>query len=467
MNPIGLVFTLIASAFLIALPRRLAAIPLLIGALWMTRGQILMVGPAHFTVVQILITVGMIRVLSRGEWIADGINHVDRFLILWAIWMFGSSAFHTSDAWVFRAGILWTNLGSYFLFRIFIQNDEDVKYVFKVLFVLLVPVAILMILEKFTGKNYIAEIGGVNVIPDFREGRFRAQGAFAHSILAGTAGAGCFPMALYLWNNHRKLSLLGLFGAGGMIFAATSSGPVMMLFFSIFGLLLWKVRRYLRAFRRLALIAVIVLDMIMKAPVYFLMARIDIAGGSTGYYRAQLIRTSIEHLHEWWSVGTDYTRHWMATGQHANDQHADITNHFLAMGVSGGLLLIFLFIIVLVVAFNMVGKTLRENDNASTEHCYLIWTLGATLFGYVWVFFSISLFDQSVVFFYLILACMSAVHITKLFAADVGAKQSVVRIRQSRYVAVGANKAHKEIGQKKMHSRRSINHRVNRAISIG
>ena len=314
MNPIVLAFTLVASVFLITLPRRLAPIPLLLGALYITRDQILMVGPAHFTVVQILITVGMVRALVRGEWIAGGMNNMDRVVILWAIWMFGSSAFHTSGAWVFRAGILWTSLGSYFLFRIFIQNDEDVKYVFKVLCVLLVPVAILMVLEKLTGKNYIAALGGVNIIPDFREGRFRAQGAFAHAILAGTAGAGCFPMALYLWKSHRKLSLLGLFGAGGMIFAATSSGPVMMLFFSIFGLLLWKIRGYLRTFRWLALVAVIVLDMIMKAPVYFLMARIDIAGGSTGYYRAQLIRSSIEHLHEWWSVGTDYTRHWMATG---------------------------------------------------------------------------------------------------------------------------------------------------------
>ena len=365
MNLIVLTFTLIASVFLITLPRRLASIPLLLGALYITRDQILMVGPAHFTVVQILITAGMIRALAKGEFIAGGMNNLDRFLILWALWMFASSAFHTSGAWVFRAGILWTSLGSYFLFRSFIQNDEDIKYVYKVLCVLLVPVAILMILEKFAGKNYMAELGGVSLFPEFREGRFRAQGAFAHAILAGTVGAGCIPMALYFWKNNRKLSLLGFLGAGGVLFAATSSGPIMMLIFSIFGLLLWKTRAYLRTFRWLALVAVIILDMIMKAPVYFLMARIDISGGSSGYYRAQLIRSAIEHLHEWWTVGTDYTRHWMATGQHANDQHADITNHFLAMGVSGGLLLICLFVIVLVVAFNMVGKALRENENKS------------------------------------------------------------------------------------------------------
>lgn len=447
MNSIGIIFTLIASVFMATLPRRLAPIPLLLGALYITRGQILMVGPAHFTVVQILITVGMIRALLKGEFIAGGVNSIDRVIILWAIWMLGSSAFHTSGAWVFRSGILWTSLGSYFLFRIFIRNDEDIKYVFKVVCVLLVPVAILMFLENRTGKDYIAALGGVSEFAEFREGRFRAHGAFAHAILAGTAGAGCFPMALYLWKSHRKLSLLGLLGAGGMVFSASSSGPLMMLLFSILGLLFWKTRIYLRVCLRLALVALIVLDMVMKAPVYFLMARIDITGGSTGYYRAQLIRSSIEHLHEWWAVGTDYTRHWMATGQHANDQHADITNHFLAMGVSGGFLLIFLFILVLTFAFNTLGKTLRENENAPTEHCYLAWTLGATLFGYVWVFFSISLFDQSVVFFYLILAGISAVQATKL-VADVAVKP-VIGIRQSRYVTAGGNSAREVLASRK------------------
>jgi len=405
----------------------------------MTTEQVLDIGPAHFDVVRILVIVGFLRVVSKGESIAGGMNHIDRMLILWAAWLISSSAFHTSNAWVFRAGIVWTNLGSYFLFRIYMQTDEDIKYIFKVLCVLLVPVAILMILEKLTGKNYIAALNGVSVFPEFRNGHFRAQGAFGHAILAGTVGAACFPMALCLWKSHRKLSLLGLFGAGGIVFAATSSGPIMMLFFIIFGLLLWNIRLYLRTIRWLALIAVIALDRIMEAPVYFLMARIDISGGSTGFYRAQLIRSSIEHLDEWWLVGTDYTRHWMATGVPANSQHADITNHFLAMGVNGGLPLMFLFIIVLVVAFNTVGRALRENENASTEHRFHIWTLGAILFGYVWNFFSISIFNQSIVFFYLILAIIGAIQIAKPFA-QVGAKPLVARIKQSRYIADGANK---------------------------
>lgn len=412
MNLIGLVFTLVASAFLFSLPRHLAALPFLIGAAYMTLGQELDLG-VHLSVMRILVAVGMIRVLSKGECIANGMNRVDIFLILWAIWLIASSAWHTTDAWIFRAGIVWTDLGSYFLFRSLIKDWEDVRRIFKFLCVVLVPIAALMLVEKTIGKNFFAILGGVDEIPTFRNGHFRASGPFAHPILAGVVGATCFPMALYLWKSHRRHALLGFFAAGGIVFSSTSSGPIMMLLFILFCLALWKVRNHLHSIRWIVLMAVMVLDAIMKDPVYFLMARIDIAGGSTGYHRAQLIRSSIEHLNEWWLAGTDYTRHWMATGIYANPNHTDMTNHLLQMGVWGGLPLMFLYIMVLVSGFAIVGKALRENESASVEHRFLIWTLGAILFGHVCNFFSISLFDQSVIFFYLILACIGAIQAGK------------------------------------------------------
>lgn len=435
MNLIGLVFTLMVSASLLILPRHMAAIPLLIGAAYMTRGQVLEVGSAHFPVMRILVMVGILRVMLKGERIKEGINRVDLFLILWAFWLIGSSAFHTSDAWMFRIGMVLTELGSYFLFRIFIQDTEEVEYIFKVLCLLLIPVAIIMLLEKLTVRNYFDVLGGVDDKPAFRNGHIRAQGPFNHPILAGTVGAGCLPMALYFWRSHRKLALMGLFGAGGMVFSATSSGPIMMVFFSLFGLMLWKVRKYLSAIRWIVLFAVIVLDRLMKDPVYYLMARIDISGGSTGWHRAELIRSSIKHLNEWWLIGTDYTRHWMATGIPANQIHTDITNHLLTMGVMGGLPLMILMIMALIAAFGTVGRTLRENEGASMEHGFLIWTLGAILFGHVINFFSIVLYDQSVVFFYLILASIGAVQVAKQFAV-VEAKQSIGRFTQSRYVTI-------------------------------
>src|SRR5207253_439216 len=99
--------------------------------------------------------------------------------------------------------------------------------------------------------------------------------------------------------------------------------------------------------RLATVLGIVVLQIVMNDPVYFLMARIDFTGSSTGWFRAQLIRSSIQHLDEWWAVGTDYTRHWMPSGIYANEIHTDITNHFLEMGVWGGLPLLSLFVLAL------------------------------------------------------------------------------------------------------------------------
>jgi hypothetical protein len=192
--------------------------------------------------------------------------------------------------------------------------------------------------------------------------------------------------------------------------ACTSSGPIMMVGFICVALLLWNVRSMLPLIRWGTLAVIIGLQIVMNDPVYFLMARIDLTGSSTGWHRAQLIRSSLEHLNEWWAVGTDYTRHWMPTGIHANDISTDITNHFLQMGIWGGVLLQLVFALTLIAAFRAVGRALRAQHGQSPRQAFLIWTLGATLFGHMVNFLSISLFDQSVSFFYLILAAIGAIH---------------------------------------------------------
>jgi hypothetical protein len=466
MNAFGFIFTLAASVLLFALPRRLAAIPFLIGAVYMTRGQVLEVGPASFTVTRILVAFGILRVLMRGEKIANGLNNIDRWLILWAVLLIATSAFHTSDAWVFRIGLVWSEIGSYFLFRVFLQDWEDVRRIFIVLCVGLIPLASLMLLEKAVGKNFFAFLGEVWEVPMQRNGHFRAQGPFASYILAGTVGATCFPMALYLWKSHRKQALGGLFVGGGIIYACTSSGPIMMLFFILFGLALWNVRDHLAAIRWFALTVIIALNTIMADPVYFLMARIDFSGGSQGWFRARLIQSSFEHLNEWWLAGTDYTRHWMATGQHSNVNHTDLVNHVLVMGVLGGLPLMFLFIIVLVAAFRMIGRALKNNESKSIEHLFLIWTLGSILFGHICNFISVSLFDQSVVFLYLILAGIGAIQASKPSTSVETTKHSVSRITQSRYAVVGVNKTKEGIKWHKKHSFLGITKRVNLPVKV-
>jgi hypothetical protein len=308
------------------------------------------------------------------------------------------------------------------LCRVFIQDADELRRLFKILSLTLVPLAVLMLLEKVTAQSYFH--AGITV----RDGHIRATGPFAHPILAGTLGAVCVPMALSIWRTNRVIAVIGLCAALGIVASSTSSGPIMMLGFICVGLMLWKIRSTLPLIRWGAVAAIVALEIVMNDPVYFLLARIDLTGSSTGWYRAQLIRSSIEHYGEWWLVGTDYTRHWMPSGIHANDTSADLTNHFLQMGVWGGVPLQIVFAAVLLTAFLYVGRAVREQEGRSTRRGFFCWTIGAILFGYVVNFWGISLFDQSVSFFYLTLAGIGAIHQP---VAGVARERLLVRTGQS------------------------------------
>ena len=139
-----------------------------------------------------------------------------------------------------------------------------------------------------------------------------------------------------VWNQKRKLAISGIFSCVSMVFCSSSSGPIVSALAGIGGLFLWHYRQRMRLVRWVAVIGYIALDLVMKAPAYFIMARVPIVPGSTGWHRARLIQSAFEHLSEWWLAGTDYTRHWMPTGVSWSPDHTDITNHYIKMGVIGG-----------------------------------------------------------------------------------------------------------------------------------
>jgi hypothetical protein len=411
MNFCGILFTLVTSILLFRLPRNQASLPLLLGAAYITRTQVLEIGPMHFPVMRVLIAVGLIRAMMNGERISGGMNSLDRMVRLWAIWDICSIVFHQSDVLVFRLGVLYDTVGVYYLFRVFIRGIEDIRIVFRMVCLLLIPLAATMLVEKFKGVNPLSFIGfGPSDVATTND-HFRAQGAFGHPILAGTAGAVCLPMAVCFWRENRRLALAGLFATLAVVFASGSSGPIMTLFAVVGALSLWTIRARMRAIRWLAVLAIFALNFLMNDPIYFLMARIDITGGSTGYFRAQLIQSAINHLSEWWFAGTDHTRHWMLSGITADPNHTDMTNYYLQMGVWGGLPLMILFIWLIVAAFLRISQALRVRKGAPLADQFVIWTLGAILFGHATAFWSISYFDQTIVFLCLVLACIGSIPI--------------------------------------------------------
>lgn len=411
MNTIAVLFLLINSVMLLFLPRRWATLPLLVGACYMTLGQGIELGPFHFMFIRILVAVGVARVIIRGERLAGGMNSLDWLIVVWGIWAVMSSFFHDdiSGVLVNHLGLVYNAFGIYFLVRIFCQSLDDVVTLCLITAVLLVPLSIAILLEKTTGRNLFSVLGGLPEFSEIRHGSIRAQGPFTSSILAGTAGAVCLPLVVSLWQQYRKIAAAGIVACFLIIFASASSGPIMSAIVAIGALFMWHWRHRMRLVRWLAVLGYIGLDLIMKAPAYYLLSRIDFTGSSTGWHRAVLIEKAFKHLSEWWFAGTDYTRHWLDYGVIWSADHIDITNHYLKMGIDGGLPLMFLFIAILVKGFSFVGQCLRQEEKLPPEFRFLVWSFGAALFSHAATCISVSYFDQSVVFMYLTLAVVGSI----------------------------------------------------------
>lgn len=410
MNGFAVGFVLINSIMLIVLPRRLAPLPLLVGACYMTLGSGIEIGMLHFPIIRILVAVGICRVIIRSERLAGKMNTLDWLIIAWAGWALMSSLFHDDPGKVLinHLGLTYNACGIYFLLRLFCRSLDDVVTVCVITALLLVPLSMEMLAERISGYNLFSTLGGVPEYSEIRDGRIRAQGPFASSILAGTVGAVTLPLMIGLWQRHQKIAFVGMIACMTIVIASVSSGPIMSAIWGIGALLMWHWRTQMRVIRWLAVLGYIGLDLIMKAPAYYLMARIDLTGSSTGWHRAVLIETALKHLPEWWFAGTDYTRHWLDYGAFWSPNHIDITNHYLDIGVRGGLPLVFLFIAIIAKGFSLVGQYLQQGAKVPSELRFLIWSVGASLFVHAVTCISISYFDQSVLFLYLTLAVIGS-----------------------------------------------------------
>lgn len=410
MSNLAVAFLVIDTLALLLLPRRWAAVPLLACACYLPLDVGFELGQFNFYALRFLIAVAAVRLLLRGERIEGPVKRLDSLMLLWGASALISSLLYADATATFvnRLGLVYTGLGTYFALRTFCPCNDDVVRLCGATAVLLVPVAAAMLYEGLAGRNALCEFSGIAIAPELRNGMVRAQGAFAHSILAGSVGAAGLPLMATLWRSHRGTALVGGIACLTMVFTSGSSGPIVSASLAVAALLMWSMRRHMRLVRWSALFGYLALDAVMQAPAYYLLTRVDLTGSSTSWHRAALIDSAIEHWSEWWLAGTAVTRHWMPYGVPWSASHSDITNQYLRMGVDGGLPLMILFIAVLAKGFSMVGHAVQEASVLPSRRPFVNWALGASLFAHAASFFSVSYFDQSVVFFYLTLAAIGS-----------------------------------------------------------
>jgi hypothetical protein len=447
LTALGLLFIVTMGVLTFTLPRRFAVMPLLITTAYMPLGQQFIIAGLHFQFFRVLLLLGVCRVLIKKESADMVLSPLDRVFIWWGIAgvILGTLSEFTTERFINRAGEGFNAFGAYFLFRCWTRSLEDVMRVTRLLAMMIVPLAVSMIVEKFTTRNVFAVFGGVPEITQIREGKLRCQGAFRHPILAGTYAATLFPLFVGLWFQPRVeklISVLGICGSLVVAVAASSSGALLASIAAMIGLAMWRIKFRMRVVRRGMVLALAVLAVVMKAPVWYLPARISDLMGGTGWHRSYLIDQAISHFNEWWLVGSAYTAHWAPGGDQilvADPKNMDITNNYIAEGLGGGIVKLGLFITMIVLCFKFVGRWTKESMASPFSRTMFVWSMGVCLAGHCVSFLSIAYFDQIVVMWYWLLAAMSMLWLLRERSWDMMPVEPVMEVEQGVPLQAGQN----------------------------
>jgi hypothetical protein len=413
----------------IAVPRRLVLIPFFVAAFHVP--AVLLFEPS-FSVVRLVLLTLLARALAEKRLGALEWHSVDRWMLAWSCVLVATALLHGSadgNPVITRLGVVFDVGGAYLCARAYIRQPADFERFCSYLPMILVPLAVAMAYEKVTGQNAYEWLGATFSM--VRNGHVRAAGSFDNAILAGTVGAVLFPIVLVALRQYRFRALLGATACLAIVYCATSSGPVATLAFAIAVLLIRRWRNYVGWFLTVGLALLLTLHLMMNDPVWYLLARLDVTGGSVGFHRAELITQALEHLQEWWLWGTDRTRHWIPYGVPWSANHADITNYYIKMGVLGGLPLLLMFLGLVVAAFRLLGKSLRAQRRAQRSNEFMLWCVNSSLASYCVAFLGVAPYDQSLVVLFTIMGSISGLGSQGHFA-EARASASHTRERWSR-----------------------------------
>jgi hypothetical protein len=455
IHPLVAVYLLIAIVLILVLPRGKAITPFLLAFFTIPIGQVLVLGGFHFTALRVLILAGLARRLSfrksSGGKYPGGFNTLDWSVILWSVSAVIAFCleFMETQALITGLGALLDTLGGYLVVRSLIPDGEAMRRTIKTFAAICAILGVCMINEQISHINVFGYLGGMPVAVIVRDGHIRASGTLGY-LWAGAFAGVLIPVFLWLWTEgkSRMAALAGLSGATAMVITSYSSTSWLALMGSLIGLAFWPLRKRMRLVRWGLVTMLVGLHMVMKAPVWALIARIDLTGSSSSWQRYMLVDMTIRNFKDWWLLGTPNYVNW-------GWDSWDLCNQFVAVALTGGLLALIFYIAIFARGFGAIGRAskLVEEDRGQE---WFLWCLGSSLFATVVAHLGINYMAQLIMSFFPLVACISVA----TFEARQAAVQSVGAPAREQFAsAPGAVGAHLPLAEAKQEARHGLSSR--------
>lgn len=392
-----IIFTILLVILTFVIGRKYFLLPYLIAACFIPADQRIIVMGLDFTPLRLLIVAGVGRLFLRRELRSIRLNTFDKTLAAWAL--SGATIYVIQwlnmGAVIYRCGRLFDIFGMYWVFRQGIRSWSDVHFIFAVLALCALVMTPFVAFEWTTGSNPFVFLGKAQTA--IRGGSHRCQASFPHSIIMGLFWATLVPVFVGLSKQKRwkHLCWAATVASVLMVFSTNSSTPITTLIIIVAVLAIFRYRAYGRQIAYAICGSVVGLHLVMQAPVWHLISRIQVVPGSTGYHRYRLIDAAIRHFHEWALLGTRSTVHW-------GPWLYDITNWYIRQGIDGGFITLLLFVILLVMAVRIPGR--YSLQNIPHDQQWLAWCICGSVIGHCVSFLGVSYFGQVRMLLYLTFA---------------------------------------------------------------
>ncbi|MHC4809198.1 MAG: hypothetical protein ACYTEV_02385 [Planctomycetota bacterium] len=430
LHPVGVMAMVAAITSVMLVPRRMVLLPILVIACVMAPAQRVVVLGMDFTFLRLIIAAAWFRVIIRNEHVGFSFGRLDRVILIWAGFsFFAYLMLYPNPASIsYQLGVAFDALATYFLVRVIFRELPDITTLARGLAILSVPVAIAMTYERLTGQNLFSVFGGVPEQTLERYGRYRAQAAFSHPIIAGTFWVSLLPIVLAGLRRDAEsiaFTIVGVIGSLVIIWCCSSSTPVLLAGLVFLGSAMVIVRGTMRWFRWGVGLGLLALHIVMFPPVWHLFARINFFPGSSGWWRYLIIDRFVQHWDDWVVIGSTRSQGWLPGGT-----FVDVTNQYVSEGINGGIVKLVLFVTMLVIGFGSIGSAIRSNEHSlagprkdwiGSWRTWASWCIGLTICVHAAAYFATAYFGQLVILQYISLALAASL--------PAMAARSTVRVR--------------------------------------